>query len=53
MKWLKANTGFVKEDFIVASVCTISQVDVNLTDIDLAQYGWTPKQVTIRHREVA
>lgn len=41
--WLKKYKGVVKEDFMDMSVCRISEIDVNLTDIDLTQYGWKPK----------
>ena len=43
-RWLKANKGMVKEDFIEMTVCRISEIDVNLTEIDLTQYGWKPKR---------
>jgi hypothetical protein len=42
-EWLKTHKGVVKEDFMDMSTCRISEIDVNLTDIDLTQYGWKPK----------
>jgi hypothetical protein len=43
MKWMKLTKGVTKESFIEKSVCSISEIDVNMTDIDLTQYGWKHK----------
>lgn len=36
--------GSQNQDELLESVCSISEVDVNLTKVDLEQYGWKNKE---------
>lgn len=45
-KWLRKRGGFIKNNFMISSVCRIADIDVNLTEIDLSGFGWQNRDVT-------
>lgn len=43
-QWAREHLGVDMGD-VVEDVCTLAEIDYNITPIDLTQYGWKPKQL--------